>query len=160
MIAWVFPASVSLPYQLLDSSELCIFKEGKMDILLYPFIYSLSFLFLFITFQKKPLVLAMPYVTIDFFFKPSSFRVFVCLCECMEHYYRYSKRAKSVSHPLQLNLEMIVSHLTWMLGTKFRPPGRTGSSLSPWAISPAPYHSYEHTNLKISDVLQYCGYSN
>lgn len=95
----------------------------KVRWIFYFILLFIRFLFYFylLLFKKKPLVLAMPYVTIDFFSNHPLFMwVFVCLCECMEHYYRYSKRAKSVSHPLQLDLEMIVSHLTWILGTKFR----------------------------------------
>lgn len=79
-IALVFPTRVSWPFQLLDSSELCIYKEDKMDVWLYLFIYSFSFqfLFLFLSFQNN---LVSSHTLLIFSNLP--FILFVCVCLCV-----------------------------------------------------------------------------
>lgn len=51
-----------------------------------------------------------------------------------------------MSHPLGLELQLIVSHVTWLLGNKVMPSGKAKSSPNPWAISPAPYNSHKNIN--------------
>lgn len=55
-----------------------------------------------------------------------------CTCECR-------CVGKAVLSPFEeLELQVVVIHLTWMLGTEFRSLGITACALNFWTISPAP----------------------
>lgn len=66
--------------------------------------------------------------------------VYVCVCVCVLWVYVYVCKCTwkpEASDPLQLELQMVVGRLTWVLGTEPEFSGRAASALSCWAISPA-----------------------
>lgn len=56
------------------------------------------------------------------------------MCMSMCTLLRYSGQ-KRMSIPLEMELQIVVRHLMWMLGTKFGSSARTTSSLNHWGIS-------------------------
>ena len=53
-----------------------------------------------------------------------------------------------VLDPLELQLKIVVSHLTWVLGTKLQFSGKATSALNHWAIiSQAPYLDFLQNSL-------------
>lgn len=52
------------------------------------------------------------------------------LSDCFSVYMRWSRKPEEVFHPLELELQVFVSQLMWVLGTEIR-------SFPYWAISPA-----------------------
>lgn len=65
----------------------------------------------------------------------------VCVCIAFLHVCAYShaqKSRKRTSYPLELKLQLVVSSLTWLLGTKFQSFQTESSTLKHCAISPEP----------------------
>ena len=65
----------------------------------------------------------------------------VCVCVCMYIYllciYRCPQRPEEGIGTLELDLEEVMSHLRWVLGTEPRSSARAASALNLCAISPA-----------------------
>ena len=69
----------------------------------------------------------------------------VCVCVCM--YIIAYEDQKRVLHPLDLESHVVVSHLTWVLGTKLESPGRVESTLHHRATSPAPNFTFIYVSV-------------
>lgn len=63
-------------------------------------------------------------------------RICVCLSVCMN--IQCLQRSEETSKPLELEFQMVVSCLTWVLGTEHLSSGRTASAPKHWAPSPDP----------------------
>lgn len=59
--------------------------------------------------------------------------------ECVHVHLGAHGGQKRVSDSLELELQAILSHLTWVLGIKFQSPEKAVDSLNPWAFSPFPH---------------------
>lgn len=78
--------------------------------------------------------------------------LWVCVHECTVY--------KRVLGPLELELQVVVSHLVRMLGTKFKPSARVVHVLNCWALSPASriyllkvsFFQYCHLGDQVSNV--------
>jgi hypothetical protein len=59
-------------------------------------------------------------ITTSFPLKKNSLFLFVCAYNCMAYVNRDPKRQKKASHLLQLELEIVVNHSIWVLGTELK----------------------------------------
>ena len=61
---------------------------------------------------------------------------FVCVCVCLlDFIYTICTQkphgAQKLSEPLELEVQVVLSHLIWVLGTEPRPSGRAASAANP-----------------------------
>jgi hypothetical protein len=54
----------------------------------------------------------------------------MCLCECMLCVYGTDTSQRIASDPLEQELQVVVSCLTWVLGIEFRSSGRVQSTVN------------------------------
>lgn len=91
--------------------------------------------------QLRSAGLCLPTATIKVMYHYTWLVLFFKFCVCVWLCTHMCSGTHEGQKVLELELNIVISHLTWVLGTRYGLSARTGHTLDCWAISPAPAYS-------------------